>query len=206
MTARKRSPSFALLALALAGCASTNAVPTPASTAKSPLTSPAMSVRQPSASASATEPSAAAPGSGPSAAAQMICGPETNGHIATLVGISAPVPATSTWADRLYTCTYDVRAAALVLSVKSAADPASARSYFDQLAAKLHPTERLQGLATLGLPSFKTSAGTVVFLKDDDILTVDATALPAEIGTQGETRDDLAYTVATDILACWTGK
>jgi len=136
----------------------------------------------------------------------MICGAETNSHVATLTGASAPVPTTSTWADNLYTCTYDVRAAALVLSVKSAADPASAHRYFGRLAAKLQPTEPLRGLATLGLPAFKTSTGTVVFLKDNDVLTVDATALPAEVGIQGETRDELAYTVATDILACWTGK
>ncbi|MGH8890456.1 MAG: hypothetical protein ACRDV3_11985 [Acidothermaceae bacterium] len=116
------------------------------------------------------------------------------------------MPTTSTWADRLYTCSYNLHSATLVLSVKDEEDVASARTYFDQLATKLQPTEPLKGLATLGLPAFKTSTGTVVFLKDNDVLTVDATALPAEVGTQGETRDDLAYTVATDILACWTGK
>jgi hypothetical protein len=94
--------------------------------------------------------------------------------------------------------------ATLVLSVKVSSDPAIARKNFDQLSVQLHPTKALQGLASLGLPGFTTSTGEVVFLKDSNILTIDASKLPATIGVQGETRSDLAYTVATDILACWS--
>jgi len=135
----------------------------------------------------------------------MICGAEANGHIATLAGISGSVPTTSTWTDNLYTCAYSLPTATLVLSVKVSSDPAIARQNFNQLSVQLQPSKALQGLASLGLPGFTTSAGQVVFLKDSNILTIDASQLPATIGVQGETRSDLAYTVATDILACWSG-
>jgi hypothetical protein len=192
MAARIRRPLPALALLALTGCASTATVPAAASKAA------------PSNSGAATV--SAAPAAGPDAATKMICGAETNGHVATLAGISGAVPTTSSWADNLYTCRYDLGVAPLVLSVKVASDPASARGYFDQLAAQMKPTQPLQGLASLGLPGFTTVSGDVVFLKDSSILTIDATHLPAKLGKQGETRNELAYTVATDILACWSGE
>lgn len=47
--------------------------------------------------------------------------------------------------------------------------------------------------------------GAAVFLKDDKTIRVDATGLPARDGPSGDSRTDLAYTIATDILACWAG-
>lgn len=186
MAVRIRRPLSALALLALAGCASTATVPTAASKS---------TVSKPPSSATA----------GPDDATKMICGAETNGHVATLAGISGSVATASSWADNIYTCRYDLGVAPLVLSVKVASDTVSARSYFHELAIQMNPTQPLQGLASLGLPGFMTATGEVVFLKDSSILTIDATRLPAQLGKQGETRNDLAYTVATDILACWSG-
>ena len=66
--------------------------------------------------------------------------------------------------------------------------------------------EPLRGLDSLGLPSFEAPTGTVAFRKDDKVLQVDATGLPPEVGSSHRPRTDLAYTVATDVLGCWTGK
>lgn len=208
MAIHVRRPLPVLLLLAAAGCASTRVAPTaasnvPSSAPASPLSATASPspVSPPSTLATTTEASA----NGPSIAAQMICGTETNGHVATLAGLQAPVPTTSSWADNLYSCRYAIHGVSLVLSVKSAADPAAARGYFDQLESTAHQAQPLSGLASLGLPGYQTPAGVVVFVKDSDVLTVDATRLPAEVGSQGETRGDLAYTLATNILACWSG-
>jgi len=61
-------------------------------------------------------------------------------------------------------------------------------------------------MAGLGLRAYEKANGTVVFLKDNMTLQVDATALPRLVGAQNTSRVDFAYTVATDILACWSGE
>jgi len=144
--------------------------------------------------------------SSPSASATMICGPETVKNVTTLMGMRTPAPARATWANRLYTCTYQLPGGPLALSVKESSDAAEARGYFEALRARLGRTAPVTGLAGLGLPAYEKTNGTVVFLKDNMTLQVDATALPPRVGPQNTTRADLAYTVATDILACWSGK
>lgn len=144
--------------------------------------------------------------SSPSASATMICGPETVKNVTTLMGLGTPAPARATWANSLYTCTYRLPGGPLVLSVKESSSAETARGHFDALRARLGRTAAVTGLAALGLPAYEKANGTVVFLKDKMTLQVDATALPPRVGTQNITRADLAYTVATDILACWSGK
>ena len=144
--------------------------------------------------------------SSPSASATMICGPETVKNVTILMGMRTPAPARATWANRLYTCTYQLPGGPLALSVKESSDAAEARGYFDALRARIGRTAPVTGLAGLGLPAYEKTNGTVVFLKDNMTLQVDATALPPRVGPQNTTRADLAYTVATDILACWSGK
>ncbi|MEP7018492.1 MAG: hypothetical protein ABI899_10795, partial [Actinomycetota bacterium] len=141
----------------------------------------------------------------PSASAAMICGPETVKNVTTLMGMRTPAPATATWADHLYTCTYRLPGGPLVLSVKESSNATTARSYFDMLRARLGKTVPVTGLAGLGLPAYEKDNGTVVFLKDNMTLQVNATALPPRVGPQNTSPADLAYTVATDILACWSG-
>jgi hypothetical protein len=62
----------------------------------------------------------------------------------------------------------------------------------------------LSGLLSLGLPSYETRSGSVVFLKDGKTLTVDATGLPNSIGPSSLSRSELAYAVAADVVACWS--
>lgn len=148
--------------------------------------------------------SAAAADGAPSAAAKMVCGDETRTNITRILSLPGTPVTTDTWADKLYTCTYALPAGSLVLSVKEAADPAAARSYFDGLPRSTASARPIDGLANLGLPAFETTAGSVVFVKDSFVLTVDATALPAALGPHNVTRNAFAYETATAVLACWS--
>lgn len=152
------------------------------------------------------QPVTANTAAGPSASAKLICESEINGNIALLAGVHGQIPTTSSWINSLYTCSYRLSGGPLLLSVKELSDATAAHNYFDQLQKTLPPTQQLHGLATLGFPAYGTGNGIVVFLKDNDVLEVDATQVPAHVGSQGESRNDLAYTAATDVLACWTEK
>jgi hypothetical protein len=90
--------------------------------------------------------------------------------------------------------------------VKESAGVATARKYFDAMRERSGRTRALTGLAGLGLPAYENSTGTVVFLKDNMTLQVNASTLPQRVGPQGSSPADLAYTIATDVLACWTNK
>ena len=63
----------------------------------------------------------------------------------------------------------------------------------------------LVGLASLGFPSYQTPNGSVVFRKEDNVLRVDAGGLRG-LAARQTTQTRFAYQIATDILACWTGK
>ncbi len=199
---------IAMASILFTGCAATHPATT---TAHDASMSAGMSMppgmRMPGMAMPATDPpSAAAAGPGPSQAARMVCAPGIRHAIATMLGLASPPPVTTSWAARLYTCTYRLPAGQLVLSVNDAPDAASGRSYFDALRQRLGPTQPLTGLLGLGQPGYTTHQGTDVILKDGKTLRVDATALPTRIGPQHQTRDDLAYEITTDILGCWTGK
>ncbi len=209
------------LPLLLTGCGQVDATaerPVNAtSTAPSRAHSPGMSmapgesmagmapISGPTSTAPAGKPPVNADATAPPKAAAMICEPETAKNVATLMGLRTPAPTKTSWADHLYTCTYRLAAGPLVLSVKQSPDPAAARKYFSSLRGRLGHTRPVTGLAGLGLPAYENTTGAVVFLKDNMTLKVDATALPSLVGPHKTTRADLAYTVATDVLACWSG-
>jgi hypothetical protein len=181
---------LAALPILLAGCATAQA--TDRSSSTKPM-SPGMSM----------------PGmpkeAGPSATAKMICGPEIRTDVAKVLALSARPPVTATWAHSLYTCTYRLPVGRLVISVKESGDVPSAHTYFTALRGNLGASHTLRGLSALGLPAYETTDGTVVFVKDDKTLHVDGTGLPRN-AANGESRTNLAYTIATDILGCWNGK
>lgn len=143
--------------------------------------------------------------SGPSAAARMICGSETGRNVALLLGLSAPPTSSSTWAADRYTCSYAAYGGHLVLFVQQTPNPAAARRYFSALHRSLGSTRVLGGMAGLGLPAYESTKGVVVFLKDSDVLVVDTSGLPSRVGPTGDSPTDVAYSVATDIIACWRG-
>ncbi|WP_442542460.1 hypothetical protein ACSBOX_10945 [Arthrobacter sp. KN11-1C] len=153
---------------------------------------------------SATAASPAASEGTPSASAKMVCEDETRNNIVKILSLATAPRTTDSWASKLYTCTYALPAGPLVLSVKEAADPAAARAYFDALASSTASSRPIEGMANLGFPAFESTAGSVVFVKDNFILKVDAAALPASLGPHGVTRGAFAYEVATAVLACWS--
>jgi hypothetical protein len=145
------------------------------------------------------------PAAGPSKSALMICGKEIREAVATIMALRAPAPAKATWVNHTYTCTYQLPVGPLVLSVKDSQDVPAARQFFKTLAEHLGPVKTLTGQAALGLSGFQTSTGTVVFLKDNRTLKVDATKLPGRVGPQNASRTALAYQVAKAVMECWTG-
>lgn len=140
----------------------------------------------------------------PSAAARMICSTEIRRDVARTFAESGLAPGRSTWRNSSYACTYDLPVGPLTLSVQDSTDEATGMAYFSVLRQGDGSPPLLRGLEAFGLPSYETSDGTVVFLKDGKTLEVDATSLPAAAGPRGESRNDVAYAVAADVIGCWS--
>lgn len=138
--------------------------------------------------------------------ALMVCGPEIQESIKTILRLPSNPPGASTWKDQLFECTYVLDAGNLVLRVKESADGAAARTYFDSRRAAAENTSTLKGIASLGLPAYQTSSGIASFVKDNMTLEVDATGMTPTVGAEGTTRVQFAYTIATNVLACWKEK
>ncbi len=220
------APTVLAVAVMLTGCATNHAAidgsaaaahptqaPSPSPWPTEPATTSAApsasSVEQPNPARLATPGMSMAPATSsgvPSATAQMICSSDVRDSIAAMLQLSTGPKSTSSYVDHLYTCTYHLSAGPLVISVQDTTGVPAARSYFDSLRQQLPGSQTLTGLPALGLPAFQTPTGTVVFLKDDKTLKVDATALPAQVGPNRQTRTDAAYQIATDIIGCWRGQ
>ncbi|MEP7180042.1 MAG: hypothetical protein ABI775_13220, partial [Pseudonocardiales bacterium] len=138
----------------------------------------------------------------PSDSAAMVCAAETRSAIKTILVIKQVPAGTATYADHLFTCTYKLAMGPLILSVKESPDRPSTDSYYTALRQAFSNTENVDGL---GEAAWGTKDGTVVLRKDNDVLRVDATGLPAEFGAQHSKRNDFAYEIASNILGCWTG-
>lgn len=151
--------------------------------------------------AASAAPPAGASGA-PPPSARMICDDDIRGKVAQALRLPAPPETSDEWAGGVYTCHYTLPMGPMTLSVRVLPDDgaAGARLTADQAgAAEAEP------LAGLGERAYGTPDGTAVVLKDNQILTVDATALPAVFGPSGQQRADFAYEVASDVLGCWTG-
>ena len=140
---------------------------------------------------------------GPSEAALMVCGDQTKGNVTSILVLKATPHTINSWADSTFTCTYHLPDGDLVISVQEAADQAAARSYFDAMQALAKDATPIKGLANLGFPAYETADGSAVFQKDNMILHVDASDLPAAVGPNGVTPAAFAYQLSTTILACW---
>jgi hypothetical protein len=140
----------------------------------------------------------------PSDAARLVCGTEIARNIEKLAALTATPEGTATWADGLYTCTYQLPAGPLVLSVKDSTDLSVGRTYFASLRNRLGDTRPLHGLEALGLPAYETRDGEAVFLKDGKTLLVDATELTEDVGPHEAGPAEVAYEIATDVIGCWS--
>lgn len=142
---------------------------------------------------------------GPSAAAEMVCTGQVVADVARIADLEAEVEPSSAWDEPTFTCTFDLEQGPLVLTVHDAQDRASGMAHFQTLRTGQDDAVPLRGVYSLGLPAYETRSGTVAFIRDGKTLEVDATQLTGPLGTEGEkTRTELAYAVATSVLACWT--
>ena len=180
MNSRPRLVGLLAVPLLLAGCGGTS---TP------PSASPSMAGMTGAAGA-------------PPATAEMVCGADISSQVVQVLSLSAPPKTSTTWADSVYTCTYDLPMGAMVLSVQIAGSDAETTKLYEADRRRLAPTEQLAGL---GEGAFGSSTGVTVVRKGHEVLTVDTTALPEVFGVDDQKRDDLAYEVASDVLGCWTG-
>jgi hypothetical protein len=192
-------------ALLLTGCAAALATgpSAPALPTSRAAMTPGMVMPDGSTMGAAAAPAASPVADGqPSAAAAMICTAKTRQGIGTALGLAGPATATATWHDHVYTCDYRLPYGRLVLSVTEAADANAAGRQLATLRRLLGSPELLPGLTT---GAFGTAGGIVALSKDNDVLEVDASRLPAVFGSQQEQRAAFAYEVASDVLGCWTG-
>lgn len=141
-------------------------------------------------------------GQGPSAAARMVCAGQVVTAAATIFALEGTAEPASSWDAPMYSCTFDVDGAPLVLTVHDVTDAGAGRAHFDALQSTLR-AEQIEGMLGLGLPSFSTGDGVVGFLRDGKTLTVDATALPEGFGDGARTQDEAAYALASAVLTCW---
>jgi hypothetical protein len=151
-----------------------------------------------------TGPSATPRHSGGTApeAARMVCSNEIRGEVADALNLgSVPAPH-ATWADHVYTCTYPLPMGPLVLSVTVAPRTAAAGAQLDELRSEIGAGEQEPGL---GERAYSTPTGTVLAVKDNMVLRVDATGLPDDLGVTHERRVDLARVIAAGVFNCWTG-
>jgi hypothetical protein len=145
-----------------------------------------------------------AAGTPPSAPARMICSDEIRDAVQHAFQLAAPPAAAHRWSHRVYTCTYRISGETLALSVQDSPDVASGRAYYRALKARIPGETPIRGVESFGFPSFETSDGTVVFLKDGKTLQVDATRLSSASMPAGFSRVDAAYGVAAAVIGCWT--
>jgi hypothetical protein len=185
-------------ALLLTGCGTATTAATATSTTEPVTGSMAPGMVMPDGSVMGAAPGAATP----PAQAVMVCGDEVRGDITKVLALPSAPATAATWTDQLYTCTYQLPVGPLVLSVKQSANAAAAHDYYTASRKRIGSTVDTAGLGTY---AFRTTSGVVGLVKDNFTLTVDATGLPVQFGSQGQKRTDLAYEVASVVLGCWTG-
>lgn len=143
---------------------------------------------------------------GPSKPALMICSDEIHSAVKRTVGSSAVPEPTHNWSksNRVFTCTYELQRGTVRLSVQDAVHASSGRAFYTRLRAGSPKATALSGMQNFGFQAFQTPSGNVVFLKDGKTLQVDATALSRAALPSGFTRTDVAYGIASAVIACWT--
>jgi hypothetical protein len=138
----------------------------------------------------------------PPASAAMICDADIKSKVREALSLAGPPSTEWRWSNGVYTCDYHLPMGRMSLQVTVLAGARQARTLFNADRAR---TPGARPLAGLGERAIGTENGTVLVLKDNQILVVDTTRLPPEFGANGQRRTDLAYEVASDVMGCWTG-
>ena len=132
----------------------------------------------------------------------MVCTKEARGEVAGVLGVKPTTVTKPTWVDHLYSCTYQYPSGSFTVSVKQLADRPTTISYFDELGTTL---SRLPDNVPMGDGAFLTASGSMIVRKDNNVLEVDASKLPAKFSKLKLTPADVASSVAMTILGCWNG-
>jgi len=142
-------------------------------------------------------------GANPSVSSKMICG-EARPEIAESLGVAATQVTKPTWIDDVYSCTYVYPDGSFTLSVKEVNGLANAEKYFkaQKVALGVEP-----GAPTpeLGQRAFVSKGGGLVVQKDNKVLTIDVSHLPAQFGPNQGSPEGVAEAVGGVIMGCWTG-
>jgi hypothetical protein len=142
-------------------------------------------------------------GPNPSVSAQMICGEAKEDIAEQAIGVDTVKPLAPKWADHLYACDYVYKGGAkMTLSVKEMSSVSETTAYYDALGARLGRGAKLEGL---GEGAYQTTNGSVVVRKDYRVLLIDVSHLPAAFGQPPQKPIDVAISVASTIMNCWTG-
>lgn len=208
MSTRKTAGRFAVLVAAaslLTACGSSGTAPQAGqstSTTNAGQSSAAANPKHSQQSSAARAPANVDLADAPDTAT-MVCSDELRSSIAKLLHVSSVPRGHATWDGTDYTCRYGLDQGPLVLTVHQSADKGAAQRYLQQRQRTAHG-KTITGLQSLGLPGFQDRAGTVAFAKDDFTLVVDAGKLSGRLGSPDTSQTDFAYTVSTDVLACWS--
>lgn len=132
-----------------------------------------------------------------SSPADEICERMTRDNVANQLTVGrldgAPV---RTKTGSITRCTYRISGGSLVMTVDERGGVASALQSF--ATSKLAATAPVK-VPLLGTEAYTAKDGTTVTVKDDKVLTVDPTGLPA-----GNDRTQIAQSLSFEILTCWT--
>lgn len=194
------APVLLAAGLLLAGCGSSAAAPQPDAALSSPSAMSGMPGMATADDAAHPGHAAGDPAGGPTETARMVCGGRVADAIAQALALDAPPSTVDSWAAPVYTCTYALPMGPLVLTVQVTPDAAAAGAAFDADRARRDQDAPLPGL---GERAFGTPAGVTEVVKDDQVLTVDATGLPEVFGANGQLRTDFANEVAAAVMGCW---
>ena len=180
-----------LLALLAAGCSTSSRSADPATTTTATTTT--------------FDPSAAAAqydADTPPDAAEMVCSDEIRRQVKGALGLDSTPTPQSDWADHVYTCTYAVPMGTLVLAVTVTPSVDAAGAQLDALRARFGAGDPEQGF---GERAYSAPAGVLVAVKDNLVLTIDATTLPDDLGAGHQRRIDVVRLLAAGVFACWIG-
>jgi hypothetical protein len=185
MHRRSILPVMLLAALAFAACGKSSTTGAPPSSVLK-LSSPSWEKAKPN----------------PSTSAKMICETEVRGEISQALGITETrvVP---TWnkTTHLYSCAYVYPRGRIVLSVKEMSSERETTAYFDAVKKKYGTKNAIVGLAQ---GAWLLKNDDVVARKDYKVLFVDVHGIPRDFVTR-LLPSGVANTIATVIMACWTG-
>jgi hypothetical protein len=137
----------------------------------------------------------------PTSSAKMICAAEARAEIRSALNATPTTVTPPTWRDHTYQCTYVYRNGSFTMSVKELPSIAATVDYFDTLKAQHRPEQDL----ALGQDGFVATDSTAVVRKDNKVLIVDVSKLPAAFGQPPQTQSTISESLAAVILGCWTG-